>query len=82
MTGNEVSPRLEDMASVGTRMRWGAILAGGMLALGLYFLLGILGAAVGLSISDRLNPTTLTRTTMRLYSQFRTIQYNASLRDC
>ena len=43
MTVNETSPRLEDLVSVGTRIRWGAILAGGMLALGVYFLLGIWG---------------------------------------
>lgn len=60
MITNDTSPRLEDMVSVGTRIRWGAILAGGMLALGVYFLLGILGTAVGLSISDRVQPTTLT----------------------
>lgn len=60
MTAYEAPMRLEDVKSVGTRIRWGAILAGGMLALGLYFLLGILGAAVGLSISDKVNPTTLT----------------------
>ena len=45
MTAHETSPRLEEVRSVGTRIRWGAILAGGMLALGLIFLLGILGAA-------------------------------------
>ncbi len=52
-------PALEDLRSVGTRIRWGAILAGASLALGIFFLLGILGAAVGLSIRDTTNPTTL-----------------------
>ncbi len=56
----ESRPALEDLRSVGTRIRWGAILAGASLALGIYFLLGILGAAVGLSISDKMNPATLT----------------------
>jgi hypothetical protein len=51
--------RLEDLRSVGTRIRWGAILAGAVLAFGIYALLGILGAAVGISISDRVNPTAL-----------------------
>ena len=54
------APALEDLKSVGTRIRWGAILAGASLAMGIYFLLGILGAAVGLSIGDKMNPATLT----------------------
>jgi hypothetical protein len=54
------TPRIEDVTSVGTRIRWGAILAGGVLAMGIYFLLGILGAAVGLSVSDRMDASTLT----------------------
>jgi len=45
--------------SVGTRISWGAIAAGAVVALGLYFLLGIMGAAVGLTISDRVNPANL-----------------------
>jgi hypothetical protein len=52
-------PRQEDLVSVGTRVSWGAILAGSLLALGLYFLFASLGTAVGLSISDRTSPTTL-----------------------
>ena len=60
MIAHDSSAHLEDLGSVGTRIRWGAIFAGGMVALGLYFLLGILGAAVGLSISDKLSPTALT----------------------
>ena len=54
------APRLEDLRSVGTRIRWGAILAGAVLAFGVYSLLAILGAAVGISISDKVSPTTLT----------------------
>jgi hypothetical protein len=50
----------DDGRSVGTRVRWGAILAGASVALGIYFLLGILGAAVGLSISAKLDPSALT----------------------
>lgn len=56
---NESAPRVEDLASVGTRISWGAILAGTFLAAGVYFLLATLGGAVGLSISDRMNPTAL-----------------------
>jgi len=53
MIHNEL-PRVEDVASVGTRISWGAILAGAMIALGMYFLLTSLAAAVGWSISDRM----------------------------
>ena len=53
------APRLEDLATVGTRISWGAVLAGTFLALGVFFLLATLGGAVGLSTSDRTNSTTL-----------------------
>jgi hypothetical protein len=53
-------PRPQDVVvSVGTRISWGAIFAGALLALGLYSLFTVLGGAVGLSISDRMNPSTL-----------------------
>lgn len=52
-------PQLEDLVSVGTRVSWGAILAGTFMALGVFFLLATLGGAVGLSTSDRADPTTL-----------------------
>jgi hypothetical protein len=55
-------PRVEDFVSVGSRISWGAIFAGALLALGLYSLLTFLGGAVGLSISDRVRPTTLKNT--------------------
>ncbi len=48
--------------SVGSRISWGAIFAGALLALGIYSLLTVLGGAVGLSISDRVQPTTLKNT--------------------
>lgn len=60
VTAGSSSVGLEDLKSVGTRINWGAILAGVAISLGISFLLGILGAAVGLSISDRMNPSTLT----------------------
>jgi hypothetical protein len=56
---NDVAPRVEDFASVGSRVSWGAILAGTFLALGIYFLFATLGTAVGLAVSDRANPTTV-----------------------
>ena len=42
----------EDVLPVSSRISWGAILAGAVLALALYFLLTLLGAAIGLSVSD------------------------------
>lgn len=59
MDNTATAPRLEDLASVGTRVSWGAILAGTLLALGVFFLLATLGSAVGLSASDRTNATNL-----------------------
>ena len=59
MTNSNASPRVEDLALVGTRISWGAILAGAMVALGMYFLLSTLAAAVGMSVSDRGDPTKL-----------------------
>lgn len=59
MTNSNNAPGMEDLASVGTRISWGAILAGTMVALGMYFLLSTIAAAVGMSISDRLDPTKL-----------------------
>ena len=59
MPDQVIAPRPEDFVSVGSRISWGAILAGAVLALALYSLLTILGGAVGLSISHRMNPSTL-----------------------
>lgn len=58
MTQNE-SIRVEDVASVGTRISWGAISAGAMIALGMYLLLTTLASAVGWSIRDHANPADL-----------------------
>jgi uncharacterized membrane protein len=49
----------EDLLPVRSRINWGAILAGAILALSLYFFFGLLGSAVGLSISDNVNANTL-----------------------
>ena len=51
--------RTEDMVPVRSRVSWGAIIAGSVLALSLYFMLALLGGAVGLSISDKVNPSNL-----------------------
>lgn len=49
----------EDLVSVRTRINWGAILAGSVLALALYFLLTLLGGAIGFSIGDKTSAQTL-----------------------
>jgi hypothetical protein len=49
----------EDLCPVGSRISWGPIFAGASLALALYFLLALLGAAVGLSVSDNASDETM-----------------------
>jgi len=44
--------RLEDVASVGTRVNWGAILAGSVIALSIHLLLTLFASAIGLSLYD------------------------------
>ena len=44
---------VEDLLPVRSRISWGAIAAGAVLALAVYFLLTLLGGAVGLSVSDK-----------------------------
>jgi hypothetical protein len=46
---------VEDVVPVRSRISWGAILAGSVLALALYFLLTLLGGAIGLSVADRID---------------------------
>jgi hypothetical protein len=53
------TPRAEDLVSVGSRISWGAIFAGALLALGLYFLFTVLGGAVGLTVNERVEPANL-----------------------
>lgn len=43
---------VEDVMEVGSRVGWGAILAGAVMALATSLVLSVLGAAVGLSVSD------------------------------
>src|SRR4051794_18777583 len=45
----------EDVTPVGSRVSWGAIFAGAVTALALYFLLTLLGAALGLSLNGWLH---------------------------
>jgi hypothetical protein len=49
----------EDLVPVRSRVSWGAIFAGAMVALAVYFLLSVLGAAVGLSVTGHVNDQTL-----------------------
>lgn len=50
---------IEDVRPVGSRISWGAIVAGSVLALALYFLLTMFGSAVGFSISGHTSAHTL-----------------------
>ncbi len=53
------SVHAEDVASVRSRISWGAIVAGSVLALALYFLLTLLGGAIGFSIGDKTSAQSL-----------------------
>jgi hypothetical protein len=55
-----VPVRAADLRSVGTRVSWGAIFAGVFVALAAHVLLGLLGAALGLSLAPRLSDRELT----------------------
>jgi len=57
MAGNEV--RGEDVKSVGTRISWGAVLAGAVVALALYVVMTALGMAIGFSVGHDLSLKTL-----------------------
>src|SRR5688500_13511395 len=59
MAQEVTTPRAEDLLSVGSRINWGAILAGAVIALAMQFLLTVLGGAVGVSISDNVQPENL-----------------------
>jgi hypothetical protein len=56
---NDDTIRAEDVLPVRSRISWGAIFAGAMVALALYFLLTLLGAALGFTVGDRVRPQTL-----------------------
>jgi len=50
MADNATTVRPEDVTSVGTRISWGAVLAGAMVALAVYLVLTTLGTAIGFSV--------------------------------
>lgn len=57
---NNATPvRAEDVMSVRSRVNWGAVLAGSVIALALYFLLTLIGGAVGLSVSGHVRPSSV-----------------------
>jgi hypothetical protein len=45
----------EPMWSVKSRVSWGALFAGGVVAVAIYFLMSLLGVALGVTFSDRFN---------------------------
>src|SRR5919202_3145332 len=49
----------EDLLPVHSRVSWGAIFAGAVLTLALYLVLTLLGSAIGLSVSDRVQGQSL-----------------------
>ena len=55
----DVAVRSEDVIPVRSRVSWGAIVAGSVLALSLYFMLALLGGATGMSISDKVSASNL-----------------------
>ena len=50
---------MEDVVEVGSRVSWGAILAGAVMALAVSFVLTLLGSAIGFSASDAVSNNTL-----------------------
>jgi hypothetical protein len=52
---NDTPVHTEDVIPVRSRVNWGAILGGSVLALAVYFLLTLLGSAIGLSIHNNVN---------------------------
>src|SRR6476620_8947608 len=56
---NETPVQAEDVIPVRSRISWAAIVAGSLLALAVFFLLNLLGSAIGLSIHDNVNGRSL-----------------------
>jgi hypothetical protein len=52
---NNATPEVRDLMSVGSRVSWGAIAGGALLAIGIGVLCATLGAAVGLAVEDRVS---------------------------
>ena len=56
---NDTPVQAEDVIPVRSRLSWAAILGGSLLALAVFFLLNLLGTAIGLSIHDNVNGRSL-----------------------
>jgi hypothetical protein len=56
---NDNAIQAEDILPVRSRISWGAIAAGSVLALAMYFLLTLLGGAIGLSVSGNVTDQAL-----------------------
>jgi len=56
---NDTPVQAEDVIPVRSRISWSAIVAGSLLALAVFFLLSLLGSAIGLSIHDNVNGRSL-----------------------
>jgi hypothetical protein len=59
-------PDVSDVVSVGSRVRWGAVIAGAVLAMTTYLVLSFLALAVGLSTMDRVSDRTFNITAAAL----------------
>src|SRR3954464_718110 len=59
MAETTTSPRAADVLSVRSRVSWGAIAAGAMVALAIYFFLTLLGVALGIEAAARGRDTNL-----------------------
>lgn len=57
--GENAAFRAEDVLPVRSRVSWGAIFAGGVIACAVYLVLTMLGAAIGLSVSDNIRAENL-----------------------
>ena len=56
---NDTPVQAEDVIPVRSRISWAAVVAGSLLALATFFLLNLLGSAIGLSINDNVNGRSL-----------------------
>src|SRR3954454_616694 len=59
MAGTTTTPKAADLLSVRSRVSWGAIAAGAMVALAIYFFLTLLGVALGIEAAARGRDTNL-----------------------
>jgi hypothetical protein len=56
---NDTPVQAEDVIPVRSRISWAAVVAGSLLALATFFLLNLLGSAIGLSINDNVSGRSL-----------------------